>query len=787
MRIITIKGAPSRLIALENENPNQRYRIAPSADDCGRPYTVTINTHLPPKSRISMVRNILPTFPRRRISVLLAGILLTPIAIAADAMPAPALSTLGLSGGLNIPTARLLPAGTLEAQANNYYDRRYAANVKNGYNLLLGLPLLPYTEFSGRLAEYPSKTSRQTDTIVDQFVIRDLSANLKLQLPRLLDRQPDIAIGMTDIGGGAVNFRSKFGVVTQRLGPLHVTAGYGKGPQKLDGAFGGVEWTLATSGFSLLAEHDGSDPAIGARYASPEIGRHGFRIIASAQRSIGAKSNGVETDRNAYALALQIPLENASWRPGANTKPASDNAQIMSEHQQTSNVAPEAKPASTSSRPSPATDLKPQQTAVAPIKMPPPQNRPAEAIADKDVMLRNVRQRLITAGLERISVGQSKQDWVIEFENHRYATNETDALGIVLGVAASEAPTEVKRIRVVMKKANLAIAEISISAAEFRRFLAGEPGNGARASLQMHTGAQYDRGDVHWLEQGNEHSLSRIMIEPRLNSFIATEVGVYDYSLGLNKQIIVPLWQGAEFSANHINRASESENLRPGGIYTSSRIKPGWQSAALNQMWWLGSRLLNVSSIGGYNYDYRGLQQESTFFVPNRPDVARLRANRFVTSNKGLPDLRSSQFSYRWVSPDPSLWVEIGYNRYISRDKGPFAEIKHYFGDVAASVFYKRSEIASFAGFSLTIPLTPRKGMQPGWVQLSGPDSFSHDVATSVASTGESNLVNLVATQNTAYPYSATRFVLNQGRFSEAYFKDQLPRMRDAYSTYAQH
>lgn len=722
-----------------------------------------------------MVRNTLPTFPRRRIPALLAGILLTPIAIAADAMPAPALSTLGLSGGLNIPTARLLPAGTLEAQANNYYDRRYAANVKNGYNLLLGLPLLPYTEFSGRLAEYPSKTSRQTDTIVDQFVIRDLSANLKLQLPRLQDRQPDIAIGMTDIGGGAVNFRSKFGVVTQRLGPLHVTAGYGKGPQKLDGAFGGVEWTLATSGFSLLAEHDGSDPAIGARYASPEIGRHGFRIIASAQRSIGAKSNGVELDRNTYAFALQIPLENASWRPGAATRTANDNAQPMPEHRQAANMSPAATP----------TDLKSPPSAVVPIDMPPPQNRPVELMADKEVMLRKVRQRLMAAGLERISVGHSGQDWVIEFENHRYATNEADALGIVLGVAAREAPTEVKRIRAVMKKANLAIAEISVPAADFRRWLAGESGNAARAGLQMHTGAQYDRSNVHWLEQGNEHGQSRIMIEPRLNSFVATEVGVYDYSLGLNKQIIVPLWQGAEFSANHINRVSESENLRPDGIYTSSRIKSGWQSAALNQMWWLGPRLLNVSSIGGYNYDYRGLQQESTFFVPNRADVARLRVNRFVTGSKGLPDLSSSQFSYRWVAPDPALWVEVGYNRYLSRDRGPFAEIKHYFGDVAASVFYKRSEIASFAGFSLTIPLTPRQGMQPGWVQLSGPDSFSHDVATSVASASESNLVNLVATQNTAYPYSTTRLVLNQGRFSEAYFKEQLARMRDAYLAYA--
>jgi hypothetical protein len=40
-------------------------------------------------------------------------------------------------------------------------------------------------------------------------------------------------------------------------------------------------------------------------------------------------------------------------------------------------------------------------------------------------------------------------------------------------------------------------------------------------------------------------------------------------------------------------------------------------------------------------------------------------------------------------------------------------------------------------------------------------------------------------TQNLGFPYSTGQFLLNQGRFSAAYFSTQMYRMRDAYVRYA--
>lgn len=726
----------------------------------------------------------LPRMRQRYITIIVSGWLLSsPWVWAGTNANAPALSTLGASGGLNIPSAQLLQHGDIEAQLNNYYDRRYAADVSKGYNLLLGLSLLPYIEFSGRLTEYPNKQPSPPGSIFDPIVIRDLSANIKIQMPKLASWQPDIAVGMTDLGGGAQHFRSSYGVLTQAIGPLQLSGGYGKGPQKLDGLFGGAQWHLGSTGLTLLVEHDGSNAAAGARYTSPDIDLlGGTRAIFSVQRSFGAKSAGADFDRTELAFALQIPME----------KHAQPHAATLAEPRLGDQASPLLIPRQTqvpTVLPSFAEPLATTTSAAASYSGQPPLlplREPAASTEEGQLaLLRNVYRQLSQAGLERVALGRDGNDWVIEFENHRYLANEVDALGIVLGVAASQAPQEVQHIRAVMKKAGMALAEISVVAANYRQFLAGGSGATAQGSMHMRTGGQYDASQVTWLYQGNDKSWLRLMLEPQLNSFYATEVGVYDYALGLNKQAIVPLWKGAELSVNHVNRVSESSNLHADNIYSTSRIRPGYQSAALNQLWWLGSRLLNVSSIGGYNYDYVGVQNESTFFVPGRPDVIRLRASRFNGRTDDKPNQNSAQASYRWVTPDPSIWLEAGYNRYISGDRGPFIELKHYFGDVAASVFYRSSARASFAGFALTIPLAPRQGMPPGPIQLSAADSFTLNIATTLAKQGQSNTIDVASAQATAYPYNTTRFLLNQGRFSEDYFRSQFIRMRESYISYS--
>jgi hypothetical protein len=121
-----------------------------------------------------------------------------------DAGLAPSPTIFGPSGGFAIPDGRVLPDGSINFGFNNYLDSRYK-RADRGENYLFGIGILPYVELSGKVTNYPFGERVGT---FGGVLSRDLSANLKVALPRLgAGWQPDIAAGYNDIGGGAVNFR----------------------------------------------------------------------------------------------------------------------------------------------------------------------------------------------------------------------------------------------------------------------------------------------------------------------------------------------------------------------------------------------------------------------------------------------------------------------------------------------------------------------------------------------------------------------------------------------------
>ncbi|MBK3746268.1 YjbH domain-containing protein, partial [Paraburkholderia aspalathi] len=86
--------------------------------------------------------------------------------------------------------------------------------------------------------------------------------------------------------------------------------------------------------------------------------------------------------------------------------------------------------------------------------------------------LDEIAAQLFAAGLERVRVGMSGRDLVVEYENHRYNQNEADALGIVLGVASVNAPHGTDKIHVVIKKANEPLGEVIVDRDAFAQFVA---------------------------------------------------------------------------------------------------------------------------------------------------------------------------------------------------------------------------------------------------------------------------------------------------------------------------
>jgi len=711
----------------------------------------------------------------------------------------PALNALGQAGGLVIPYAFPLPEGVGEGQFNNYIDPRYGARATGSQIYWGAVGLFPYVEVAGGLANYPAEVSSRFAG-QDHLVLRHLMADVKLTVPKFFKYQPAIAFGMVDVGGQTHFFRSKYGAVSQPFGPLNLTVGYGQG-DRLDGPFGGAQLSLWHTGLSLLAEHDSKTPYVGMRYQSPRISwLADANVIATIMRAVRS-TDGV-SPRTSISVGIQIPfgkrfssercadglcdgtsapVQQAQTDPGASEAIASHDVQPHYEPEtadQAHPLAGEAVPFAPPSR-SYASVVMANAAATVSAKDAPAISEPLDASA-----LDSIAAQLFAAGLERVRVGISGRDLIVEYENHRYNQNEADALGIVLGVASINAPHGIERIRAVVKKANEPLADIAVDREAYQQFVAGGSPTAASASMTMRTRPTYDADSIAWHGDDRRHGLTRIQISPVTSYLYGTEYGNFDISFGANIQGFVPLWRGAELYASYIAPLYNTKNMDNGRVFSQYRLRGGLATAALAQSFWIMPGVLNVAAVGRFNYRYVGIENETTAFVPGRPDLVRLRLAylRQQPGEDSLPHQENAMLTYRWVQPSWNLWIEAGVARYVGGDKGPLITLTRWFDDVSVSVHGEHSGRASFVGASISFPLTPRQGMKPGITQVDGPQSFALDFRTRVGST---NYLSPGVTQNLGFPYSTGQLLLNQGRFSAAYFSTQMYRMRDAYVRYA--
>ena len=658
-------------------------------------------------------------------------------------------STQGSTGGLVIPSAELLPLGTFALTYGNYQEPKFGTRSTR-QNLSFGMGLLSRVELFGRFANYADSVP---GSIVDSGT-RDLSPNLKWQLPTPWPRGPKVALGFNDFAGGASPFKGNYLVAGDQYGPLAVSLGYARGrvPQPtFDGAFGGVEWRLGGSGLSVLAEHDGQQKHAGLRWHSPALASLGrAQLVGTVQRSFGAVTpTGASTNTGNFALSLVIPLGNDRAR-AAEFKP--DPVQEL-----------------------PALDAKQDSGALRPTA---------------EDRLAALRKALVAVGLERVRVGLRDGLWgtslVVEYENHRYGQNEVDALGLVLGLGAEMAPPGTKRVYAVTFKEGLRLYETSVGVAVYRKFLRGGSAGFVSDSLIWDRLSPDLAAQTRWFDsEPTAVSRVRIEIRPDLNYTLGTEFGAFDYSLAANVQAMAPLWSGARLYANYIAPVATSPNMEEGGVFEISRQRSGLKTVAVQQSFWLGKHVLANVAAGRFQYDTLGVQGEAAVFVPNSGDLLRLRGAGYQQAPGGLAGGdRALAVSYRRMLT-PTMWLEAGEQLYSDGSWGPSLEWTRWFGDVGVGLFYRRGGEVQFAGLQLSFPLTPRRGMAPGPVIFSGASQFSPGIRTRLTTGSEPrNLVRPGAVRDLRLETSLDVEQLNAGRLSQDYFTGQVSRMRQVFFAY---
>jgi hypothetical protein len=684
------------------------------------------------------------------------GLAMLPVAALAQGA---GVSSLGTTGGLTIPSAYVLEQGDMALSLGNYHNPKLGTfNRKQNYSL--GFGFLPGVELFGRFAEYT--TSRNAPPgAPDATGPRDISANVKWQLPLELQGLPKLAVGATDISGGAVFFSSKYAVASDEVGPLRWSLGYARGKpalgrtggaKVLDGVFGGAEFKLGSSRATLLAETDGTQQHAGLRYYSealPWLGNG--QLVGTLQRSFGATTMaGREANATSVNMSLIVPLG------------------TVDKARQTRIDA--------AAKPLPALD---------------PTGVPAGGmVATAQDRLDSLARALRATGLDRVRVGMLGDQLVVEYENHRYLQNEADALGVVLGLGAEAAPAGTTRVHAITLKAGQEVFETSVEVAAFRSFLRG--GDAARVKDTLGFGRLpgYDDAAVQWAAgeagAGRRQTWLRVELKPLLNYTLGTEFGAFEYSLAANVRSTVGLWKGAEAYADVVQRVGNSANTEPGRVFSSSLHRNGLKTVALQQSFWLGPRLFTSVGAGKFNYDSYGVEGESILFLPWNADTLHLKGSYLRQQTDALPrNVEAYAGSYRWRF-SPETWVEAGYQQYTDRSIGPSVAFTRWFGDVAVQLFARKGGNNTFVGLELNLPLTPRQGMVAGPVQLAGTPRFAQSIRTRQTNgSNTGNFVDNVAVRPVDLNYKPEVELLNSGRITPADIKGQVQRLRESFYLYA--
>lgn len=673
----------------------------------------------------------------------------------ADIAPPLGVNIQGVTGGLVIPSAHVLSQGSVALTYGNYQESPLGASGTQ-QNLSLGFGLLPGFEFFGRFANY-------VDPIPGSILStgqRDLSVNVKLQVPTPWASGPKIAVGVNDIAGGAAYFKSIYVVGTQQFGAVSGTVGYAQGssafddpsqPATFNGLFGGAVWRLGDTGLSVLAEHDGRQRHAGLRWQSPPIASLArAQVVGTVQQSFGAVTpNGANADATKYAVSLVVPLGDNEIRR-AQFKPEA-SAQLT------------------------PLDAKPVPGTLQAT----PQDR-----------LATLRKALVDVGLERVRVGLRDgmlgQLVVVEYENNRYGHNEADALGLVLGLGAELAPKGIQRVHAITLKAGLPMYETSVGVTAYREFLRDGSASPVRDSMVWDRVGLAEPYPTRWLDDApTSYSRVRIGLKPEIAHTLGTEISPLDYSLAANLQIKVPLWRGARLQSSYIQQFANSPNMAEGAVFQELRQRNGLKSLALQQSFWLAPGILTNVSVGRFQYDVYGVQGEAMAFIPGTDNLLHARAAAYNQAPGGLAgDDRAFAAGYRHTLT-PSMFVEAGFQKYGDGSTGPSLEWTRWFGDVAVQLFYRRGGDRQFAGLQLTLPLLGRQGMAPGPVTFSGSSLFSQSIRTRITTASEpANLVQPSAVRDIALETSMDMEQLNAGRASQKYFVGQIHRMREVFYIY---
>jgi hypothetical protein len=669
-----------------------------------------------------------------------------------------ALSLQGFTGLLNTPNAEVTDEARLYALFSNQQESKWRNRTRRQENYIASVGLFSIAELGGRVTNAPK-------------VSTDLSASFKIKVPFIPKGYylPSIAFGMQDFGGSAKNLQTVYVVASEELWRFRLSLGYGSGPDRMKGVFGGVE-VKALDWLYLLGENDTKETNVGIRLITPDLFGYPVNLNVTAKTSLDYRPGSVVE----FGFGLQFPL----GLDHHNTQPLDDTVQVTHRDPDTQHGVTAQKQLIANQHREAATE-------------------PAMTENERDEGLRLLKKALIDEGFQNVEIGSKDTLLVVQYENSRYNHNELDGLGVVAGLVSEYAPRGMSTIRLVIRKKGIRILQLTTTTQDLHEFLVDA--NSLKQfdeSLRITTDVEEDR-EVRYIKGDNNPSWlhSSLVVYPGLTTFIATEVGVFDYHLSIKPDFYLNTWKGAVLNARGDIPVAWSENFDNGKIFRKYRENSRFERLMLFQAVRVTPTVMASLGAGMILKDIYGTLNEVMWTPGDGTHRFRTKLGyaedreRETNNKKHNSDQKVYLASYRYYCNPLDTYLEGTGGRFWDQDTGFTVELKRFFGDTAFSVYYKNTRTidrqhVQMGGVEIAFPLTPRRDMKPYIVQVRGNDGWSYAQETEITSKGKPNLVGRAVGINPQPPFSLERIFYNRDRLTEAYIRKHLLRLRDANRRY---
>lgn len=664
----------------------------------------------------------------------LSSLTLGMMVLSSDMLLADDVTYTGATGTLFLPSANTLEQGKFAYQYNNFGEEFYKDQYSETFNHVMTIGITPFLEIGGRLTEYYNPGQVQDNGI--NAGRRDLSANVKVKLPKLGYDLPDFAIGANDIAGQAVHFRSQYIVGTKELGKGAFSIGYGAGDNpELEGAFASAKYDV-THSFSVMAEYTSEKYNLGAKYDFGRLLK--LPIALTASMPFGSE-NG---DHDELVVGLSV---SKSITADKRNNEISNKVPLSFDNQND----------------------------------------------DLNTLLTTLR----SYGLENVSLGKTTNgELVIAYENKVYNHSYLDGVALVAGTAL-EYVNHDTMLNLVVLDNKLAKLAVRFPLSVLKDYLVN---NDVKSKVRFTdrlrawypTQAFLSPKRVQWLEgmASKNKTWFDISIQPKVETVIGHEWSEGEYSLAARADLDVPLWRGASLHVAGSAPVSNSTLFDDGRVFAQSRQQSGLNEALIQQVIKPSSTSVVAGSAGVLevqNDMYYTLQSEASLTSSSGNSGIYIKAATFESKDDSDSDLINvGLVSVRQDFPKYAANVELGYGKFFEEDTGIRLDLTRQFGaaDVSSYVKYLDKDNIE-AGLQLTMPLTPRKDFKRGALLVRGNEHWSYSQGSTIKDplVSGGNPIRLNKLQNpTPHKNLKDDFYENQ-RLSPAYLKANVHRLREAY------